>query len=158
MTVNFEGVMCTSHGYGQGENDAYAQIFRDGCIELVGAVLTLDRGEPPNPTIFPQQYELTLVQHDLPVSLQALETLGIPAPAYLCVSLLNVHRQQVEISTQYGPGYRALPAHLPDIVSAPVYLDAFDVAPAIMAGPALDTLWNAVGIDHSQTTLPGRTR
>lgn len=157
VATNFEGVICTSNLDQQGQHYAFAQIFRDGCIELVGTALTLERGEPAKPTIFPQQYELSLVQHDLPVSLQALETLGIPAPAYLCVSLLNIHRRQIEISTRHGPGYQTLPAHLVDIVSAPVYLDAFDVELATMVGPALDPLWNAVGIDHSQTNLPALT-
>lgn len=156
VATNFEGVVCRSNGDAQGQHYAYAQVFRDGCFELVGALLTVDQGEPARPTIFPQQYELAHVQHDLPALLQALETLGIPAPAYLCVSLLNVHRLQVAIKTQFGPGFRTLPGHLPDVVAAPVYLHAFDAAPAVMVGPAFDALWNAVGIDHSESDLPGR--
>ncbi|CAB3773925.1 transcriptional regulator [Burkholderia paludis] len=156
LMTNFEGVICTGTRDAQGQSDAYAQVFRDGCIELVGSLLTLNEGQPARSTIFPQQYELTLVQHDLPVSLQALETLGIPAPAYLCLSLLNVREHQVRVTTGVGPMYRMFPAHLSDVVSAPVYLDTFEGAPAIMVGPAIDTVWNAVGVDHSETGLPGR--
>lgn len=158
IATNFEGVVSTSNHDEQGQHYAFAQVFRDGCIELVGAIQTTDQGEPGKPTIFPQSYELSLIQHDLPVALQALDELGIPAPAYLCVSLLNVHQLQVAVKASYGVGLRRLPAHFPDIVSAPVYLDAFDVAPAVMAGSALDALWNSVGIDHSETPAVEQAR
>jgi hypothetical protein len=128
-------------------------VFRDGCIELAGQLVTSDRGEPLRPTLFPAQHELALVQHDLPAAIQTLLALKIPAPAYVCVSLLNIHRLQVTINNRYGNAYPTLPAHLSDIVSAPVYVEDFDVAPAIIAGPTLDALWNAIGIDHSQTNF-----
>ncbi|MEM5292469.1 hypothetical protein ACFQ3P_43100 [Paraburkholderia sabiae] len=41
------------------------------------------------------------------------------------------------------------------IVSALVHIEDFEVAPAIIARPALDALWNAIGIDHSQTNFGG---
>jgi hypothetical protein len=153
VATNFEGVICTSSSDAQGQHHAYAQAFRDGCLELVGAMLTIDRFEPPRPTLVPQQYEQTLVQHDLPAAFRSLASLDIPAPAYLCVSFLNVHRLQVETYNAFGPMYPTLPAHLADIVSAPIYLDTFDVVPADIVRPALDPLWNAVGIDRSQTPL-----
>ena len=155
VATNFEGVICTSNWDEQGQHYAFAQVFRDGCIEFVGQLLTVDRGEPPQPTLFPAQHELALLQHDLPVAIQALMTLGIPAPVYLSVSLLHVHRLQVAIKTTWGVAYATLPTHLPDVVSAPVYIEDFNVAPAVMVGSALDALWNAVGIDHSQTNLGG---
>lgn len=158
VATNFEGVICTSNTNAQGQHYAFAQVFRDGCVELVGALVTDDRGEPPRPTLFPVQYEQALVQHGLPAALQALTALAIPAPVYLSVSLLNVHRLQVAIRTDWGFGQATLPAHLPDVVSAPVYIEDFNVAPAVMAGPALDALWNAVGIDHSQTDFGGARR
>ena len=156
--TNFEGVICTSSSDAQGQHRAYAQAFRDGCLELVGVMLTIDRFEPPRPTLVPMQYEQTLVQHDLPATFRALAALGVPAPAYLCVSFLNVHRLQVETYNAFGPAYPALPAHLTDIVSAPIYLDAFEVEPAHIVVSALDPLWNAVGIDRSQTPLLGGAR
>lgn len=158
VATNFDGVVCTSSSDGQGPQYAFAQVFRDGCLELVGRLLRLDRGESARPTIFPQQYEQTFVQHDLPAAFRTLETLGIPAPAYLCVSILDVHRLQVETHNAFGPAYPRLPAHLFEIVSSPIYLDAFDSAPADIVGPALDPLWNAVGIDHSQTPLVARAQ
>ncbi|WP_333985337.1 hypothetical protein [Burkholderia orbicola] len=151
-------MICTSNRDREGQYYAFAQVFRGGCIELVGTVLSVEQGEPAKPTVFPRQYELSLVQHDLPVALQVLETLGIPAPAYLCVSLLNIHQQQIGVKTAYGMGYRILPPHLPDIVAAPVYLETFEAAPANMAGQALDAVWNVVGVDQSETPLPGRAR
>ncbi|WP_185643558.1 helix-turn-helix domain-containing protein [Burkholderia sp. Bp8990] len=153
--ANFEGVICTSNTDRQDQHYAFAQLFRDGCIELVSVLTTEEQGNPPLPTIFPATYEPSLVQHALPVAFQALTTLGIPAPLYLSVSLLNVRGMRVAIRRPRTglAGFPELPANLVDLTSSLRYVEDPAVAPAVLAGPAIDVVWNAVGIDHSQIVI-----
>ncbi|MFL9998657.1 ATP-binding protein [Paraburkholderia sediminicola] len=137
--------------------NAYAQLFRDGSIELVGLLSTGDVEQPPAPTIYPAQHELPLVQHGIPMIAQALATLGVPAPVYLFVSL---HRRGATYVTVCRPRTRhaenrPLPPHLTDLLSPPVYVEDLGVPAAQLMAPALDPLWNAVGIDHTQTNFAG---
>ncbi|MDN7992954.1 ATP-binding protein [Burkholderia orbicola] len=55
--ANFEGVICTSNTDRQDQHYAFAQLFRDGCIELVSVLTTEEQGNPPLPTIFPATYD-----------------------------------------------------------------------------------------------------
>ncbi|WP_241341762.1 AlbA family DNA-binding domain-containing protein [Burkholderia cenocepacia] len=153
--ANFEGVICTSNTDRQDQHYAFAQLFRDGCIELVSVLTTEEQGNPPLPTIFPATYEPSLVQHALPVAFQALTTLGIPAPLYLSVSLLNVRGMRVAIRRPRTglAGFPELPANLVDLTSSLRYVEDPAVSPAVLAGPAIDVVWNAVGIDHSQIVI-----
>jgi len=155
--VNYEGVVCTTSPDGDRQYSAYAQLFRDGCIELVGLLSTGDVEQPPAPTIYPAQHELPLVQHGVPMIAQTLAALGVPAPVYLFVSL---HRRGAAYVTVFHPGTRhaenrPLPSHLADILSPPVYAEDLGVPTAELVAPALDPLWNAVGIDHTQTNFGG---
>ncbi|MBR8093756.1 ATP-binding protein [Burkholderia cenocepacia] len=153
--ANFEGVICTSNTDRQDQHYGFAQLFRDGCIELVSVLTTEEQGNPPLPTIFPATYEPSLVQHALPVAFQALTTLGIPAPLYLSVSLLNVRGLRVAIRRPRTglAGFPELPANLVDLTSSLRYVEDPAVSPAVLAGPAIDVVWNAVGIDHSQIVI-----
>jgi hypothetical protein len=155
--VNYEGVICSTSPDVQGQYAGYAQLFRDGCIELVGALSTYMTGEPPAAVIYPNQHELPLVQHGLPMISQALATLEVPVPAYLFVSLLHIRSLRVVFQrpgSQYAE-YPQIPAHLSEILSTPVYIEDFGAVAANIARPALDSLWNAVGVDHTQTNFVG---
>jgi hypothetical protein len=156
-TVIYEGVVCTSALDEHRQHFAYAQLFRDGCIELVATLTTGIAGEPGRPTIYPAQHELVLVQRGIPTIVQTLATLGTPMPAYLFVSLLGVHNLRVAITRPATrlAGFPSLPAHLAEIISTPVYVEDFGINAVELAGPALDALWNAVGIDHTQTNFGG---
>ena len=84
-----------------------------------------------------------------------MTALGIPAPAYVFVSLLGVQNLPVAVTRPQTrlTGYPALPAHLLKISSATVYVEDFGADPATVLAPLLDVLWNAVGIEHTQTNL-----
>jgi hypothetical protein len=158
--VNYEGVVCTTSPDGNRQCNAYAQLFRDGCIELVGPLSTGEVEQPPAPAIYPAQHELPLVQHGIPMIAQALAALGVPAPVYLFVSL---HRRDAVYVTVCRPGThhaenRPLPPHLTDLLSPPVYVEDLGVPAAELMAPALDPLWNAVGLDHTQTNFAGGRR
>jgi len=151
-SVNYEGVICTSAADEQRQHFAYAQLFRDGCIELVGAPATEQMGQPALATIYPREYELRLVQRGFPAIAETLAALEIPAPAYLFVSLLRVHNHRVFIRRPNGlSGFPQLPFHISELVASPVYIEDLGTDPATLLAPALDVLWNAVGVDQSQT-------
>jgi hypothetical protein len=155
--ANYEGVVCTTSPDGDRQCNAYAQLFRDGSIELVGLLSTGDVEQPPAPTIYPAQHELPLVQHGIPMIAQALAALGVPAPVYLFVSR---HRRGATYVTVCRPGTRhaenhPLPPHLTDLLSPPVYVEGLGVPAAQLMALARDPLWNAVGIDHTQTNFAG---
>ena len=156
--TNVEGVICTSNRDAQRQHFAFAQLFRDGCIELAGA-LTADQRGDPNPIIEPAVYERALVHHDLPAAIDALARLGIPAPAYLSLSVINAHDVRVGIGARMFPGdIPTVPAHLNTLVSPLVYVDDFGVSPVDLARSVIDVVWNAVGIDHSRTNFEGVAR
>ncbi|HVW53894.1 MAG TPA: ATP-binding protein [Trinickia sp.] len=153
--VNYEGVICTGHPNAANESEAYAQLFRDGRIELGGILTTGDIGDPPMPTLHPAQFEAPLARQGLPAIARALATLGVPAPVYLMITL---HRWGAATLTVCQPGtryveHRPLPAHLTFIQSPLVYIEDFDRPIAELIGAVLDPLWNAVGIDHTQTNF-----
>ncbi|MEM5406330.1 ATP-binding protein [Paraburkholderia unamae] len=153
--ANFEGVICTSNTDREDRHYAFAQLFRDGSIEMVSILAIEEEGNPPLPTIYPAQYEPSLVQNGLPVAFQALTTLGIPAPLYLSVSVLNARGMRVAIRRPGTglAGFPDLPANLVDLTSSLRYVEDPTVDPAVLAGPAIDVVWNAVGIDHRQVVI-----
>jgi hypothetical protein len=152
--TNLDGVVCASDiREPNREYYAYAQLFRDGCIELV-STFAIDQGLDDRPIIYPPHYERPLVHHDLPAAIATLDALGISAPVYLALSWLGVGR--LRVAAQHGlrpDSLPELPAHQDEIESPLVYVEELDVTPADLAGPALDVMWNAIGIDHSRTNF-----
>lgn len=149
--TNLDGVVCASEFHEHRQHYAYAQLFRDGCIELVSA-FTIDQGGDDQPIIFPPTYECPLVDRGLPACVAALTKLSIPSPIYLSVSWLGVGGLRVAPRERLRP--ERMPTLLPhqgEIESELVYVEDFEIAPAKMVAPAIDVLWNAIGIDHSQT-------
>lgn len=152
--VNYDGVVTVSASDGLHQHFAYAHLFRNGCIEMVAAPPTQPAGQPALPTLHPREYELRLVQRGFPAFTETLTALGIPAPAYLFVSLLRVQGHRVSIRRQAGQaGFPQLPPNISEVVAPPVYVEDFGADPATLLGPVLDVLWNAVGIDHTQTNF-----
>lgn len=151
IEVNYEGVICSADRDGEGRIGGYAQLFRDGSIELAGCldVHPLDGGDS---AIHPAQYELPFVQEALPAILRSLAALDVAPPAYLFVSLRVSAGMHVgfQVPLEF-PQHPKLPPHLTEILSPPVYVEDFGHLPLDLLGPVLAPLWNAVGEDHSRT-------
>ncbi|QBR03770.1 helix-turn-helix domain-containing protein [Paraburkholderia pallida] len=153
--VNYEGVICPADRDAEDRVGGYAQLFRDGCIELVGCLTTHPLpGEGDRFTaLYPSQYELPLVHEALPAILETFAALDVPPPAYLFLSLLhlpNALRIGFQLPLEYAR-FPPVPAHLSQIISAPVYVEDFGQQPLEMIRPVLDPVWNAVGEEHTQT-------
>lgn len=148
---NLEGVICFSENDEHMQHSAFAQVFRDGCIELVGMPETFSF-IPHQVVLYPTAYERHLVRAGLPAAIAALNALEVTAPIYLSVSLLNVRNLHVEAGAGQPEGYfPQLPSHVADIVSPLVYVEDLSRPAQEILSPALDSLWNAVGFSHSQT-------
>lgn len=65
--VNYGGVVCAISWDSDRKYNAYSQLFRDGCIELMGLLSTGDVEPQPAPTIYPAQHRLPLVKHGVPM-------------------------------------------------------------------------------------------
>lgn len=84
---------------------------------------------------------------------ETFATLDLPPPAYVFVSLLhlpNALRIGFQPPLEFAR-FPPLPAHLTQILSAPVYVEDFGQDPLEMIRPALDPVWNAVGVEHTWT-------
>lgn len=157
VDVNYEGVVCATHASGMEQPSAYAQVFRDGSVELVGVVDIRTIGHPPISAINPVRYEVPLVESGLPAILHAVAALDTPAPAYLFVALLNVWNQRIGFKDldSGGADSREIPPHLKELLCAPVYVEDFGTPPRELAREALAPLWHAIGIEGSQTQIAG---
>lgn len=166
--VNFEGVICsTRHEHKGGARvitrpnepqvAAYAQLFREGHVEVVGVLD--EHPETGTLHINPVQYERPLVQHGLPVIAQALTSMDVPAPAYLFLSLLRVHGLRVGFQREGKvPEYPLIPSNLSEIVSGAAYVESFDGNWIDAARLVFDPIWNAVGVEQTQTNFARDTR
>lgn len=139
--ANLEGVVCA--GDIREPNNlhyAYAQLFRDGCIELP-STFAIAYGKGDRAVIFPSAYERPLVHTDLPVAFATLTALDTPTPVYLSVSWLDVGGLRVAPHERLNPNKLPTPrANQREISSLLRYVDELTAAPAEIAGPAIDIL------------------
>ncbi|ANB77923.1 hypothetical protein AYM40_36910 (plasmid) [Paraburkholderia phytofirmans OLGA172] len=154
--VNLHGVLCMGDRNEDEEQTAYAQLYRDGCVELVaGALLRRGWGQRDDEelwVVYPELYEVPLVRYGFRAVADTLAALEVPAPAYLLLNWLFAPGTQIGYELpRGGAAYPALPAHLTQLVAPPVYLEDFSVDPLTVLRPAFDVLWNAVGVAHTRT-------
>jgi hypothetical protein len=150
--VNLDGVVCASWCSRTQPHRAYGQIFRDGSLELVGTRLTFGPEDEIAVCVCPPDYEHPMIRYDVAAIVAALAALEIPAPAYACFSLLGVAGCPILVlqSREYQVK-RPLPGHVGEIVAPPVYIERWDDNWLAALRPAFDMVWNAVGVDSTQT-------
>lgn len=90
--VNLHGVVCHADRNEDEEQTAYAQLYRNGCVELVdGALLRrgwAQREDEELWVVYPEVYEEPLVRYGFLAIADTLAELEVPAPAYLMLSWL----------------------------------------------------------------------
>ncbi|WP_434116263.1 AlbA family DNA-binding domain-containing protein [Paraburkholderia caffeinilytica] len=154
--INLDGVVCMADRNADEMQTGYAQLYRDGCVELVDGDLFRSgysqRENEEQPVVFPEIYERPLVRYGFRAIADTLATLGVPAPAYLMLSWVVASGTPIAVMrNRHHADFRPLPIHLTQLVAPPVYLEDFDVDPLTVLRPAFDVLWNAVGVAHTQT-------
>ena len=147
----FEGVLIylgtgSDHGMAE-QTKAYAEFYRNGCIEAVGTnyfYLDLNQKRSVVAHILAKEMIRTLG-----ANLRLLTTLGVEPPYYALLSLLNVRDHAL---------YNPLPCAFDLVIGVPVGRDHLlfpevlierpDDEPATLLRPTLDLLWNAFGKEH----------
>lgn len=138
--INFEGFMVVrtaevAHGY--------TQVFRNGIVEATKVRAAVLRDE-----VFriPARTFLEPIYARLPSYIQALQALGVPPPYGVSISLIDVFgailgidHLMMDFQNKIDRPNLVLPMQvIPDYGSDASYRDAIT--------PALDALWNAVGL------------
>jgi hypothetical protein len=105
--VNLDGIVFEGPRQLQQDHTGYVQLFRNGCVELVGTDFLFTVDGDRSGIIEPSMYEFPLVRLDVPTIAQTLASMGIPAPAYVFVSLTEIHRRLVDIRQSGGTALTA---------------------------------------------------
>jgi hypothetical protein len=151
--VNADGILCESDpdDIGDGACYAYAQVFRDASIEIVGSTCSFEEGSGPfdSLTIRPARHERLLVRSVIPAAIATLAALDVLPPACLFVSVLNVEGKQLLVDG--SDGYSIDLRGAGPILGPPVLIEDFGADLVTLLRPAFDVLWNAVGFARTQT-------
>lgn len=159
---NYEGVICAATPNQDNEILGYAQLFRDGCMEIVGAPVDTVAGPVKSQVIaLPVKAESHFIGNDYAAIFQTMDALRVVPPALVFISWLNTGNVLVRLPTEDNSKLldARLPFHLTRLVGPPAYLDSFDptfelngtVRRISMIRPAFDVIWNALGRRGSQT-------
>ncbi|KVS67559.1 hypothetical protein WK41_22015 [Burkholderia cepacia] len=155
--VNLYGVVCNADRNQHERETAYAQLYRDGSVELVdGALLRRVAAQQQGETlhaVYPDLYELPLVRSGFRAIGDTLAALDVPGPAYLMLSWLFGRGTVIGYPAGRWQGDRfvPLPGHLTRLTAPPIFIEDFTGAPREILLPAFDVLWNAIGVPHTQT-------
>jgi len=136
---NFDGVL----GY---SSHSYLQVFRNGVIEAVEALLLEDRrGERVIPSI---AYEKELL-NALPRFLLIQKELGVDPPLFIMLSLLGVKGYTMAVDRIRFFGHDLHPIDRDALLVPEVMIDRFDINPAEFMRPIFNAVWNATGFPRS---------
>jgi len=136
---NFDGVL----GYC---SDSYLQVFRNGIIEAVDALLLDDeRGERTIPSI---AYEKELLEA-LPRFLSIQKELGVDPPLFIMLTLLGVKGYAMAVDPINSLGHDIHPIDRDTLLVPEVMIERFGTSPAELMRPIFDAVWNATGFSRS---------
>lgn len=136
---NFDGVL----GY---SSHSYLQVFRNGIIEAVEALLLEDsRGERLIPSI---AYEKELLK-ELPRFLSIQEELGVDPPFFIMLSLVGVKGYTMAVDRLRFLGHDSHPVDRDTLQVPEVMIERFDINPVEVMKPIFDAVWNAAGFPRS---------
>jgi hypothetical protein len=136
---NFDGVL----GY---SSHSYLQVFRNGIIEAVEALLLDDRrGERIIPSI---AYEKELL-NALPRFLSIQKEVGVDPPLFIMLSLVGVKSYTMAVDRFRFLGYDSHPVGRDTLQVPEVVIERFDIDPAEVMKPIFDAVWNATGFPRS---------
>jgi Putative DNA-binding domain len=132
---NVDGLFLASHVR---PATRYAQVFRDGCIEVVVGDLSAEvnqRASLPSPA-----FERAIIEH-LYKGKQLLQHIGVAPPCAIMVTMVGMKGWR--IATQSGSSSSVFdrdPVFIPELV-----LESFSGIVQDECKPLLDAIWNAAG-------------
>jgi Schlafen, AlbA_2 len=120
---------------------AYAQLFRNGCIESVGAaMLSLSERDRRIPSVAFEKYTL----ESLADYLKALERLGAEPPYFVMLSLIGVAGYEMAVGQGLFAG-EGSPIDRDVLVIPEALIETHDAKLSQAMKPSFDAVWNAAG-------------
>jgi len=142
--VNLDGYLASTYRSSEGDK-GYAQLFRDGALEVVEFV---DRWEVHGYNFLPGKYFDELVQKIIGGAQRIYQALGIDAPLVAMLTLLEMQDRLMGAGKSYGYE-RDLPFGQPQILCPDVLVDTLSNTPETIAFPVVNLGWNAAGYEQS---------
>ena len=144
---NFDGLVVKS-GNGMGKTDSYVQLFRKGHIEIVESQLLEPRQlvhDGPKAKIIPSNYWEKKILEAFPGYLKALDSIGIPLPYSLSLSLLNVRGFHLYLGSSHMVHYDVSLINHDHLLTEEVLMESMDEPVDGLLRPLFDQVWNACG-------------
>lgn len=143
---NFDGVLSYSVSSQSPASHSYLQVFRNGAIEAVEALLLNDvHAERTIPSI---DYERELLKA-LPGFLMIQKGLNVEPPLFIMLSLVGVKGYTMRVDRFPLLLDEPYPIDRDSLLVPEVMIDRFDIHPADAMKPIFDTIWNSTGYSRS---------
>lgn len=146
-TFNFDGLLVKASDH-EGKATSYVQLFRKGFIEVVETALLeprqLAEGRPKAKIIPSLSFEQKILEA-VPSYLKALESIGIPLPYSISLSLLDVRDFRMYVHASHAVFYDDAPINRDHLLTEEILVESFAEPPDVMLRPLFDQVWNACG-------------
>jgi len=139
--MNFDGLVTYTSTRREVGGYSYAQVFRNGCIEVVDSDMLGYHEEKIIPGGAFEKYIL----ESLGNYISGLNKHGIAPPLLLMLSLLNVKDYEMAVSATFSSHDRMHPIDRQNLIVPEVILEDFSNDPSDIMKPAFDVVWNACG-------------
>lgn len=146
-SFNFEGIILKSND-GEGKVESYVQLFRKGFVEIVESKLLEPRQfrhDGPKVKCIPSNYWERKILETFPGYLKALDSIGIPLPYSISLSLLNVRGFQLFLPPSHSVFYDGSPINHDHLLTEEVLLESIEEPVEKLLRPLFDQVWNACG-------------
>jgi hypothetical protein len=146
-SFNFEGIILKSND-GEGKVESYVQLFRKGFVEIVESKLLEPRQfrhDAPKVKCIPSNYWERKILETFPGYLKALDSIGIPLPYSISLSLLNVRGFQVILPQSHSFYYDSSPINHEHLLTEEVLMESMEQPVDKLLRPLFDQVWNACG-------------
>lgn len=142
--VNLDGYLASAYKPNEG-NESYAQLFRDGLIEVVEFV---ERWEVRGHNFLPGQQFDEIVQKIVAGAQKIYKTLEIDAPVVAMLTLLGMQGRLMRSGKQWGYEHD-VPFDSQEILCPDVLIEDLNACSESIAFPIVNLAWNAVGYEQS---------
>jgi hypothetical protein len=142
---NLDGFLTYSAGVSE-KSHSYVQLFRNGIIEAVEALMLNSRNKE---LLIPSvAFEEELIR-SLPEYLSILKTLNVELPIFIFLTLVGVKGYSMAIDRMRFFGYNTYKIDKDVLFLPEVVIENYDVNAADVLRPCFDSVWNACGFPRS---------
>jgi hypothetical protein len=144
---NFEGLIVKSSDR-DGKVTSYVQLYRKGFVEIVETQLLEPkelRPDKPKANLIPSDYwELKILQ-SFPGYLKALDSIGIPLPYSISLSLLNVRGFKLYLPNSHSHLHGDSQINHEHLLTEEILMESMGEPVEKLLRPLFDQVWNACG-------------